>query len=98
MLSVYFGGTSFCGVKAIGMVRASCNIIAVSALWLINHVLACVPPPSIRYGGMIIMGDVLSRTLFDWHVFIGVGLGSCCINAGSALVMFRRAPGVLFWV
>ena len=98
MLSVYVGGTSFWGVKAIGMVRASCNIIAVSALWLINHALARVPPPSILYGGMIITGDVLSCTLFDWRVFVGARHVSCCINVGLALVMFGRAPGVLFRV
>ena len=85
-------------MKAIGMVRASCNVIAVSALWLIVRVLACVPPPSILYGGMIITGDVLLRTLVDRLVFVVVGLGSSCINAGSALVIFGRAPGVVFWV
>ena len=62
MLSVYVGGTSFRDVKDMGMVRASCNLIALSALWLINHALACVPSPIILYGGMIIAGDVLSHT------------------------------------
>ena len=95
---MYVGGTSFRGVKDIGTVRASWNIIAVSALRLINHALACVPPPSILYGGMIITGDVLLRTLVDRHVFVVVGLGSSCINAGSALVIFGRAPGVLLRV
>ena len=80
-------------MKAIGMVRASCNGITVSALWLINCELACVPPPSILYGGMIITGDVLSPTLLDRCVFVGVGR-SGCINAGSVLVIFGRAPGV----
>ena len=77
--------------------RASCNVIAVSALWLINRALARVPPPSILYGGMIITGDVLSLTLLDWRVFVGVGRSSC-INAGSVLIIFGRAPGVLFRV
>ena len=90
MLSVYVGGKSFWDVKAIGTVRASCNVIAVSALWLIKCALARAPPPSILYGGMIITGDVLLRTLVDRRVFVVVGLGSSCINAGSALVIFGR--------
>jgi hypothetical protein len=75
--------------------RASCNVIAVSALWLINRALARVPPPSILYGGMIITGDVLSLTLLDWRVFFGVGR-SGCINANSVLIILGRAPSVLF--
>ena len=95
---MYVCGTSFCGLKVIGIVRASCTVIVVSALWLINHALARVPPPIILYGGMIITGDVLSLTLVDWRILVGVGLGSGFINADSALVIFGRAPGVLFWV
>ena len=81
-----------------GMVRASCNVIAVSALWLINRVLASVPSPSILYGGMIITGDALSRTLVDRCVSAFGGLGTGWINAGAALVIFGRASGVLFLV
>ena len=94
---MYVGGTSFRGVKAIGTVRASWNIIAVSALRLINHALACVPPPSILYGGMIMTGDVFSINLLDWRGF-PVVRQSGCINAGSVLVIFGRAPGVLLRV
>ena len=63
----------------------------------INRALACVPPPSIINGGMIITGDVLFITLIDRRVFVGVGR-SGCINAGSVLVICGRAPGVLFRV
>ena len=53
-------------------------------------------PPPILYGGMIITGDVFSSTLVDWRVSAFGGLGSGWINAGAALVIFGRAPGVLF--
>ncbi len=97
MLSVYVGGTSFRGVKAIGLARASCNVIAVSALWLINLALARVPSPSILYGGMTMTGDVLSITLLDRRGVVGVGQ-SGCISAGPVLVIFGRAHGVLLRV
>ena len=62
MLSV--AGTSLRGVKAKGIVRASCIVIALSACWLINR--ALVPtPPGIRAGWMIITGDVVPGFLVD---------------------------------
>ena len=70
--------------------RASCNVIAVSALWLINRALARVPPPSILYGGMIITGDVLSLTLLDWRVLLVLGA-----PAVSMLVQFLLFLGGL---
>ena len=94
---MYVGGTSFCGVNAIGPARASCNVIAVSALWLIKLALARTPPPSILYSGMTMTVDVLSIFLLDWRGVIGVGQ-SGCINAGPVLVILGRAPGVLLWV
>ena len=84
-------------MKAIGPARASCNVIAVSALWLINLALARVPPPSILYGGMTMTGDVLSITLLDRRGVVGVGQ-SGCISAGPVRVIFGRAHGVLLRV
>ena len=77
----YVDGTSLRGVKDMGMVRASCNVITVSACWLINRALARTPP-GICAGGMMIMGDVVLRTLVDRCVFVVVG----CDLAGSTLV------------
>ena len=69
----YVAGTSLHGVKDIGMVRASCIVIVVSACWLFNRALACIPP-GYRAGGMIITGGVVPRILvypcfsvFVWH-------------------------------
>jgi len=69
-------------VKAARGVSASCIVIALSACWLINRALACVPPASIWYGGMIITGDVAVRTLVDQR-FAVVGPVSRRINAGA---------------
>ncbi len=80
-----------------GMVRASCKVITVSACWLINHVLARTPPGT-RAGGMMITGDVVVYTLVDCCFSVVVGHGSSWINAGAACVIFGRAPSVLFWV
>ncbi len=93
----YVDRRSLRGVTDMGMVRASCNIIAVSACWLINRALARTPP-GICAGGMMIMGDVVSRTLVDRCISVVVGRGSGWINAGSARLIFGRAPSVLFWV
>ena len=79
------------------MVRASCNVIPVSARWLINCALARTSPGS-RAGRMMITGDVVSHTRVNCCVSVVVGQGSIWINTGSALVIFGRAPGVLFWV
>ena len=81
-LSPYATGTSFHGVKAVGGVSASRIVIALSACWLINLALACVPPPSILYGGMIITGALVLLTLLDLRV-AGAGLVSGRINAGA---------------
>ena len=55
---LYIAGTSLCGVKAKGIVRASCIVIAVSACWLINRALARTPP-GMRAGGMITTSDLV---------------------------------------
>ncbi len=74
-------GTSLRGVKAMGIVRASCIVIAVSACWLINRTHPRTPP-GIRAGGMIITGDVVPRFLVDRRFSVVVWLGSGWINAG----------------
>ena len=94
---LYVDGTSLRGVKDMGMVRASCNIIAVRACWLINCARARTSP-GICTGRMVITGDVVLRTLVGRRVSVVAGCGSDWINAGSALVIFGRTPGVLFWV
>jgi len=81
-LSSYATGKNFRGVKAVGGVSASHIVIALSACWLINLSLACVPPPSILYGGMIITGDLVVLTLFNLRV-TGAGLVSERINSGA---------------
>ena len=73
--------TSVCGVKAMGMVRASCMVIAVSACWLINRALAGTPPGT-RAGEMMIMGDMVPHSLVDRHFSVVVWHGSGWINAG----------------
>ena len=90
-------GIIFCGVKAVGGVSASHIVIALSACWLINLALACVPPPSILYGCVIITGDLVLLTLFDLRV-AGAGLVSKRINAGATLLIAGTAPGVLLCV
>ncbi len=80
--SSYAIGMKFRGVKAVGGVSASHIVITLSACWLINLALACVPPPSILYGGMIITGDLVVLTLFDLWVACAV-LVSGRINAGA---------------
>jgi hypothetical protein len=70
-----------CGVKAKGIVRASCIVIAVSACWLINLALARTPP-GMRAGGMITMGDLVPRFLVERCFSVVVWLGSVSINAG----------------
>ena len=64
-MSSYAIGTNLHGMKATRGVSASCIVIALSACWLINHALACIPPPSILYNGVIITGGVVVRTLVD---------------------------------
>ncbi len=96
-LSLYAIGTNFFGVKAIGGVSASHIVMALSACWLINLALACVPPPSILYRGMIITGDLVLLTLFDLRV-AGAGLVSGKINTGATHLIAGTAPGVLFCV
>jgi hypothetical protein len=64
-LSAYVMGTYVRGVKANVGVSASCIVITLSACWLINLALACVPPPSNLYGGIIITGVVVVFTLFN---------------------------------
>ncbi len=81
-LLLYAVGANFGGVKPVRGVSASCIVIALSACWLINLALDHVPPPSIWYGGMIITGDVVVRTLVDRH-FTVVGPVSGRINAGA---------------
>lgn len=71
-------------MKSASGVSASCIVIALCACWLINLALAHVHPPSIRYGGMIIAGAALVRTLVDW-CFAVVGPVSGSINAGATL-------------
>ena len=61
---LYVAGASLRGVKDMGMVRASCNVIGVSACWLTNRALARTPP-GIGAGGMMITGDVVLRILVD---------------------------------
>jgi hypothetical protein len=77
----YVAGMSLRGVKATGIVRASCIVILVSACWLINRALVRTPH-GIRAGGMIITGDVVPRFLFDLCFSVLVWLGSGWINTG----------------
>ena len=77
----YVAGTSLRGVKAKGIVRASCIVIAVSACWLINRALARTPPGT-RAGRMIITGDLVPHFLVDRLFAMVVWLGSGWINAG----------------
>ena len=81
-LSPYATGMNFGGMKTVGGVSASRIVIALSACWLINLALACVPPTSILYGGMIITGDLLFLSLFDLWV-TGAGHVSGRINTGA---------------
>ena len=78
---LHVAGTSLCGVKDMGMVRASCSVIAVSACWLINRALARTSPGT-RPGGMMITGDVVLRILVDPCLSVVVWHGSGWINAG----------------
>jgi hypothetical protein len=83
-----------CGMKATGGVSASRIAIALSACWLINRAFARVPPPSILYGGMIITGDVVVRTLFDLRfAVVGPVSGRIVIGhgilAGKYLAKYR---------
>ncbi len=55
-------------------------------------------PPGICVGGMMIMGDVVSRIPVDCCFSVVVWRGSDWINTGLARVIFGRATGVLFWV
>ena len=94
----YATGTNVRGVNVNGGVSASRIVIALSACQLINLAFACVPPPSILYGGMIITGDVVVLTLFDLRVAGGACLVSGSINAGATRCIVGNAPGVLFRV
>jgi hypothetical protein len=77
----YVAGASLCRVKAKGIVRASCIVIAVSACWLINCAFARTPLGT-RAGGMITTGDLVPRFLVERHFSVVVWLGSVCINSG----------------
>ena len=55
---------SFCGLNAMGIVRASCNVIVVSACWLFNRALVRTPPGTCA-GGMINTGDV---STYPWLI------------------------------
>jgi hypothetical protein len=81
-LSSYGILANFCGVKTVSGVSASRIVIALSACWLINLALAHFPPPSILYGGIIIIGVVVGFTLVNLRA-AGAGLVSGSINAGA---------------
>ncbi len=81
-------------MKIFGGVSASRIVIALSARWLINLELACVPSPSILYGDMVITGDLVLLTLFDVRV-AGAGLVSGRINIGKTRLIAGTAPGVI---
>ena len=77
----YVAETSLCGVKAKGIVRASCIVIAVSACWLINRVVLARTPHGTRASVMIITGGVMPRFLVDHLFSMVVWLGSGWTNA-----------------
>ncbi len=88
--------TKCCGVKDAGGVSTSRIVIALSACWLTNLALACIPPGTWA-GRMIFTGAVIVCTLGDRR-FSVVGLASGGLNVGVTHQIAGMAPGVLLRV
>ncbi len=84
------------GVKDARGVSTACIVIALSACWLTNLSLACIPPGTWA-GRMIITGAVMVCTLGNRR-FSVVGLISGGLNVGVTPQIAGMAPGVLLRV